>query len=297
MILLEYHNTIIIEALRERFGSEKPESIDIKLSDFDGVQFHISTLDNKTTVLLSISWRCFGELKSHGALEYLAGVYGPLVSNPPESGYDFTLKFETASAPANLEEVLQKAALLKRHCLAAPFIKAFEAQEKGNTSDLMTINYRPQEAIYIQARKDRVTVIFSTGFKDETDDIFGKVFLQEFVDARKQPATQNAPQVLFYPKDPPVELKGVKGIVAGDKVTFVTFVLFPRHFSKDSKENTISLIQTFRDYLHYHIKCSKAYMHSRMRARVAGLLKILNRAKPDIPVERTKTASGKTFKK
>ena len=90
----------------------------------------------------------------------------------------------------------------------------------------MTINYRPSEAMYIQAQKDRVTVIFSTSFKDDTDTIFGKVFLQEFVDARKQPATQNAPQVLFYPKDPPVELKGVKGLISGDNVTYVTFGLF-----------------------------------------------------------------------
>jgi hypothetical protein len=44
-------------------------------------------------------------------------------------------------------------------------------------------------------------------------------------------------------------------------------------------EQTISQIQLFRDYLHYHIKCSKAYMHSRMRARVAEFLKVLNRAK------------------
>lgn len=40
---------------------------------------------------------------------------------------------------------------------------------------------------------DRVTVIFSTIFKDETDRIFGKVFLQEFVDARRR-AIQNAPR-------------------------------------------------------------------------------------------------------
>ena len=44
-------------------------------------------------------------------------------------------------------------------------------------------------------------------------------------------------------------------------------------------QSTISHIQLFRDYLHYHIKCSKAYMHSRMRARVAEFLKVLNRSK------------------
>ena len=35
-------------------------------------------------------------------------------------------------------------------------------------------------------------------------------------------------------------------------------VLFPRHFKDDAtRDKTINLIHTFRDYLHYHIKCSK----------------------------------------
>lgn len=43
---------------------------------------------------------------------------------------------------------------------------------------MMVIHYRPDEAIFIRALPDRVTVIFSTTFKDETDKIYGKVFLQ-----------------------------------------------------------------------------------------------------------------------
>lgn len=34
-------------------------------------------------------------------------------------------------------------------------------------------------------------------------------------------------------------------------------VLFPRHTNAAARDNTINLIHTFRDYLHYHIKCSK----------------------------------------
>jgi len=34
-------------------------------------------------------------------------------------------------------------------------------------------------------------------------------------------------------------------------------VLFPRHTGAAVKDNTINLIHTLRDYLHYHIKCSK----------------------------------------
>ena len=36
-----------------------------------------------------------------------------------------------------------------------------------------------------------------------------------------------------------------------------------------------------RDYLHYHLKCTKAALHNRMRAKTADFLKMLNRAKPE----------------
>ncbi len=79
--------------------------------------------------------------------------------------------------------------------MAAPFERAFdqfaELQEEASkfTSEsapegvreggtVMAIHYREEEAIYIKASHDRVTVIFSTIFREETDRIFGKIFLQ-----------------------------------------------------------------------------------------------------------------------
>jgi hypothetical protein len=49
-------------------------------------------------------------------------------------------------------------------------------------------------------------------------------------------------------------------------------VLFPRHLTPQRMPDVISHIQTFRDYFHYHIKASKAYIHSRMRRRTADFL-------------------------
>lgn len=173
----------------------------------------------------------------------------------------------------------------------------------------MVLHYRDEEAIFVQAAKDRVTVIFSTVFREETDRIFGKVFLQvrptcllvgtlifniltiqEFVDARRLPTIQNAPQVLYSNRNPPLEIQHVPGLQSHEDIGYVTFVLFPRHFANPTvSAATISHIQLFRDYLHYHIKCSKAYMHSRMRHRVAEFQKVLNRAKTEVATER-KTA-------
>ena len=49
-------------------------------------------------------------------------------------------------------------------------------------------------------------------------------------------------------------------------------MLFPRHLARQRRDEVISHIQTFRDYFHYHIKASKAYIHSRMRRRTADFL-------------------------
>ena len=202
--------------------------------------------------------------------------------------------------------------------MAAPFERAFKdfttRQEEASHytresapegvaegGEVMSIHYRDEEAIHIKASHDRVTVIFSTIFREETDRIFGKVFLQEFVDARRR-AIQNAPQVL-YRNEPPLELQGIPGLSGGGgsggkggEVGYVTFVLFPRHLTPQRQAETISHIQTFRDYFHYHIKASKAYIHSRMRRRTADFLQVLNRARPENEEKERKTASGRTFR-
>ena len=85
-------------------------------------------------------------------------------------------------------------------------------------------------------------------------------------------------------------------------LTFSHFlpVLFPRHLTPARREEVISHIQTFRDYFHYHIKASKAYIHSRMRRRTADFLQVLRRARPEAEeggaAKERKTASGRTFK-
>lgn len=50
---------------------------------------------------------------------------------------------------------------------------------------------------------------------------------QEFVDARRLSTLQNAPQVLYSNRDPPLELRGVSGLKASEDVGYVTFGMFP----------------------------------------------------------------------
>lgn len=93
------------------------------------------------------------------------------------------------------DDLIRRISLLKRNAMAAPFEQAFdefqqlEEEASKYTSEsapqgvleggeVRAIHYREEEAIYIKASHDRVTVIFSTVFREETDRIFGKVFLQ-----------------------------------------------------------------------------------------------------------------------
>lgn len=156
--------------------------------DFDGVTYYISTPESKTVLHISLQWACFSELVSHGADQILQREYGQYLASSPDQGFDLTLVFDMEKIPEDTETrdaIIRQVSLLKRNLLAAPFERAFAEQEQyedadkpNPTSELMAVHYRSEEAIYIKSSFDRVTVIFSTKFKDETDKIFGKVFLQ-----------------------------------------------------------------------------------------------------------------------
>lgn len=338
MLQIEQSNLLIEKTLTERIypsADATLKSLDRIISDFDFTNYHISTLpDDKEVLLISIYLQCWNDLVKYGVDDHLLSKYSAFSNylkivgkSEIEPGYNFSLLLDTkalASLGASDDEkkqLIDELALLKRHAIATAFEKAFnrydelsqhysgsntyaeEIQAELSSEPVLVINYRgSEESIYIKPSFDRVTVIFSTIFKDETDKIFGKVFLQEFVDARRR-SVQTAPQVLYTHKEAPLDIQSVVNKhQEDDNKGYVTFVLFPRHLTRgERRENCISHIQFFRNYFHYHIKCAKAYMHSRMRFRVKEFLKVLNRAKPENvddegkTVENRKTASGRKF--
>ncbi|VDN02725.1 unnamed protein product [Thelazia callipaeda] len=290
MIILEQNNRIITELLELKFTAaregSKLEKVDVKFADFDGVIYHVSSPDgNRTKLMLSISLKFYKELQEHGADELLHREYGNYLCAEPEPGYNVSLVYNLNELPDNPTKIISQASHLKRNCFASVFEKYFNFQSQGQTgAKRAVIHYRENETLYIETKVDRVTVIFSTVFRDPDDVVIGKLFLQEFREGRK--ASQTSPAVLYSVGEPPLELRDCPDARTGENVGYITFVLFPRHTNVQARENTINLIHTFRDYLHYHIKCSKAYMHSRMRAKTNDFLKILNRARPEGRIEK-----------
>ena len=104
------------------------------------------------------------------------------------------------------QELIKRIAFMRRNALAAPFEGAFAAHaalSKSAPQSLEGSHAAPQQAN---------TETAAIHYREEVDHIFGEVFLREFVDARKRPTLQNAPQVLFSNRDPPLEIRGMPEI-------------------------------------------------------------------------------------
>ena len=138
------------------------------------------------------------------------------------------------------------------------------------------LNESGTESFSVACQGEQIVCLFSTAFPDQSDTILARVFLQELFDVRKEGRMGDAPAVVFG-REPPVELAHLARPSASS-LNYISIVLFPRHFQLPQ---VISLVPTLRDYLHYHLKCCKAFLHGRMRAKTADFLKILNRAKPE----------------
>ena len=70
------------------------------------------------------------------------------MNNTLFTGYDVSLMYSLDNIPDDFEEVVKKAALLKRNCFASVFEKYFEFQAKGKTGQKRAvIQYRDDETM------------------------------------------------------------------------------------------------------------------------------------------------------
>jgi actin related protein 2/3 complex subunit 2 len=291
MILLDLANKAIGDAITEQLDLEN-RVLEFKCSDFDGALFHVwSGHENADELTISLSYGAAVECLKQGGKVRLQKIYGShLVA--PEAGYDVSLKFSFAEIAKSREKLVADISMVKAWLAAAPLLQAFDAAEAGQqipgTVDIPLRDSR--ERMWVQQDgPDRVTAIFSVFFEDKDDMVFAKVFFTEL-----KKSLQGAPSCDFT-FHIPGELKNAKDLPRGTDIGYVTFVVFDRHFKGPKKDNAAFTLTTFRNYLHYHIKCSKSHLHTRMRARTENLLKILNRAKQEPVDSEKKTATGRVF--
>ncbi|THD21244.1 Arp2/3 complex 34 kDa subunit [Fasciola hepatica] len=237
MIYLEIQNSGVEKLLLPKFESAKQglkyEKFDYVLADFDGVLHSLHTVHNdKSKIMISISLNFYSELQDYRAGKLLGREYGEHLCEKLENGASVSIIYDLKAIPPGHGQPASQIALLKINCFSAVFKRFFEFHVLGEEavgSKRAVIHYRTDETLFVRALADRVTVMFSTVFKDPDDVAIRKVFLQELTEVQRR--IHRAPQVLYSQGTPSTELQGTSAAV-GDNVAYVTFVLFPRHLTE-----------------------------------------------------------------
>ncbi|KAL9645907.1 hypothetical protein ABK040_001016 [Willaertia magna] len=311
MIFLEAANKIIQEALTKEFdpSTRTAGGIHVNGGDFDGSKFIITTKDNS----LSLSVLVVGEqvFNKYGGIDLLKSTLKGLeVQSPGQTidgqTYTFTITLDLEKEKANKDKWVKEISKCKVTYQSAVFKYCMTEHSKNNLNEVIKIPYRPDENIYVISNKGKsLVVIYSILFRDPDDVVLASGFLNEFKDAKKGGQLNSAPNVNFTQGQLPGDLAdaNVVKIVTEPKDEktltkegwgFVQFGLMDNQLK--NQDNTAELLIQFRSYLHYHLKCMKAYLHFRMRERVEKLLLNLNAAK-DVSGKKKekKTMSGRTF--
>jgi len=304
MILLERGNRILGETVSSRFfldADEKVEPMEVKLSDFDDVSYRVCIeAESKNIMTISMNCPCYKVIEKVGGREALEKKYGKMVIDPVPN-WDMTLKIDLDELKdqKTKEALVSSVSQLKHTVIGGVFHYFFNQLNEGKVPTHFSFALRSDTTVYFVPKNDRVTVLFTVDFKEKVDRAVARVFMQEFVDARNKDKTLGATPPVGFGSQPPLELQPfgitepIKGIIG-----FVSFSVMKAHVDKPEKrDKVVSVLQGFRNFMQYHIKCSKAHFHSRMRARAASLLGVLNRAKPEIDPKtvQARTISGKTF--
>jgi actin related protein 2/3 complex subunit 2 len=304
MILLETGNRMLGETVASQINAEladgeQRDPLDVRLCDFDDVSYRVTIEDDARNILLvSMAAPCIGQIMDKGAKAACEKHYGSM-SVSPVGGMDVTIKVDLDNI-SNKGELIQNLSLLKPNVIGAVFGYFFERLANGDAPEKpFQFALRGDTTAYIFPAKDRVVIIYTMHYDDKAENCIAKVFMQEFVDTKKK--IGKAPPVSFSTV-PPREMQEQLDIKDSTcNLGYLSFAVLKPHVTNEKKRAAVnSLLLDFRTYMQYHIKCSKSYFHSRMRARCAELLKVLSRAKVKEGEDAHKgtvkrTAAGKVF--
>lgn len=304
MIILEVESAILRNLLERYLDPNEKLSGDYWFCDFDGVRFHVQLASKKSQeVTVEMMIGCAEQLNEYGADEMFEELYGAYKTEPTSDAklnvtYTHAIKFDLrAMAPEEQKKMITLAARLKANMLGAPFIwVAKQVQEKSNFSPF-EIPYRAAtgESFYITPTDSGAACTFSIRFSDPGDKVIGSVFFQELAAARQRVAS--AP-IVTHSNEIPSDLEALAVDIKGDKslYAYVTISMQAAQLSERKRQDTSYYLPMFRDYLHYHIKCAKAFMHQKMRSRTAAMLRVLDAAKPEPKQKIRRTITGKIMK-
>ena len=216
---------------------------------------------------------------------------------PPRADASVSLCIDTAALPSPPSAVALSVAALRAHVVGWPFLRALEIAGAGGgaTNPPFVLRTRAAEPVYVLTRADRTAVIFHIDITEPTDRSMARIIAQELTEAGR--AVNAAPPTSWTEREAPLELRNLGSItplpLTDASVGYVTFSLFASAYKTPAQRvAAAATLALFRDFLSYHLKAAKTYLHARMRRRAEDLQRVLNRAAPSEPSDKGKTGMG-----
>lgn len=259
--------------------------MDVKACDYDGVSLHFRAQGaSPRKIEAAISSGSMDALMKFGGKQLVDQEYEKYGATYADS--TLTLKIDCDDLPEAPEIVVAKIANLKRKVYGAPFDQCLHALSSGDSSITpFCYKYRKDSRIFLTPGDGHVAVVVQIIFADTTDQELAKIVLQEFAEAQR--AVSGSPAAFFkideLPKAAQDAAKGSKeDLSEGDCLGFFLQLTINKNHVKtvEKRERITGLMINLRSYLLYHMKCTKAYLLSRMRTKHHDLIKALNRSRP-----------------
>lgn len=319
-------NNRMVEQIFESIADSQ-DNLQIIGNDYDGMTYKIEKDADKNQIKLSFAFDTYNEIIDLIGEWFYKTYYGDCKRlKPAEEEYHMTFVIDinalkkAPEIPKNCtpEEKIElrkqrkninrenKAFLLakqdqfskmRRNFFASPFEFTFEQIAKGKLIPLC-FGSKPDERIWIiPNEKGTLSVYYAFNFKDPLDNIICSIIFSEFDEVRRH--VNDAPSFQYFKdlKKLPESFTKVFPEVNSqlkEKSLLLAMTLFDSHLKDQNKENTASLLQGFRQFVHYHIHASKTYLHGKIRKKTMLALKQINLTKYD--VEDIKTYRGRKGK-
>lgn len=311
MILLKPGHRILRETVAnvilrdEDEGKQQP--LETKLFGYDRSVYHIVLPPDSTTLTIAMDHMATNEIHSRreDIKSFTAEALGERFSKFEGVTAELDVDGKDAQVAIDLSVVQQKPEDEKEDLVTAVselkdlvFGSVFQFYFQNHQNGLEPYSFditgdQLSATVYLVPGDARVVVVYGVHYKQKTDRAIGEIFFQKFHDTK----APGSPPTKFT-TTPPDELKSFS--TNTDAFGYLSFAVLEGHYKNEKKRARVTnVLQSFTSFLSYHIQMSRSYWHSKMRARAATLLKVLNRAKVEDPnaKQNKKTASGKTFKR
>lgn len=266
---------------------------DHHLYEFGAVEYHIQcSASDPHHIYLSISTPLLSQgtlLISHGlshhTREMVKGVNSDVVEivEPPKEGYQITLRLNLHKIPRGKDsiKVITEISAIQAVILSTQLKEMLQNVNSQDTFQGMykpiKLVYHPREPFFVVRQPQKIIAVFPMRFKEKSDVIIATAFFQELMDVGSSQKWAKAPPCAWSPIPPP-ELRGETFEDLSTNGGFVSFDISSRHIEGKRLDKTVWSLLNFYAYVNYHVKCTRGFIHRRMRKRLESLVEVLQKA-------------------